>query len=258
MTVQKKVIKIFMVRGLARETRHWGVFIPNIQKSFPDAVIHPLEIPGTGRLKHQTSPTSIDDYVQILRQQYLYNITENDDCKIIGLSLGGMMAAHWLAHYPQDFSAAVLINTSGRISTISKRLKITGGLRLLMALCHRDPFRREKKLASLLCNLADQDKTAHDWAQISKTAPVSLLNFLRQFYAAATFKLPANNVVETLILCSRRDRLVSYESSGDIAFLWQKEYFCHDEAGHDLTTDDPNWCIEQLRSWPPFTNTVPG
>lgn len=258
MTVQKKAIKIFMVRGLAREARHWGNFLSELKKSFPDAVIHPLEVPGTGTLRHQTSPTSIDSYVKTLRQQYLNNTPENDDCKIIGLSLGGMIAAQWLESHPNDFSAAVLINTSCRKSPIYRRLKINGGSRLLVALCHQDPFQREKKLASLLCNLVDQDKTAQEWARISKSAPVSLLNFLRQFYAAATFQLPAKNEVPTLILCSRRDRLVSYESSEDIALLLQKECIYHDQAGHDLTTDDPNWCIEQLLCWAPFTTGSTG
>lgn len=255
MAQKRHNLKIFLIRGLARETRHWGDFVSRLAKSFSGSTVHPLEIPGTGRLRHHAAPSTISGYVNLMRQDYLLHASEGDHCNIIGLSLGGMITAHWLKHHPHDFRSAVLINTSSSASPIFRRVLIRGAAQLTYALFCTDVYQREKRLASLLCNLADQQKVAENWAEIAKSAPVPLRNFLRQLYAAAIFRLPVTIETPTLILCSRKDRLVSYTSSEDIAALWHRQLLCHDLAGHDLTSDDPGWCIEQLENWSPFTST---
>ncbi len=244
--------RIFLVRGLAREARHWGLFLHKLAKSFPGTAIHPLEIPGAGHLRDVTSPLSVEGCVKAMRREFLRHKPQGDDCRIIGLSLGGMIAAHWLEKHPEDFKAAVLINTSCTISPFYRRMQLLAGIHLLVTLFYFGRYRREKRLASLLCNLADPKKVAQEWAEISRTAPVSFINILRQLYAAATFETPVKIEAPTLILSSRRDRLVSVKSSEDIANLWNKDHICHEWAGHDLTTDDPDWCISQLLSWHPF------
>jgi len=252
MVTRKKTTRIFLIRGLARETRHWGGFLPRMAQSFSGAKIHPLEIPGSGRLNNHISPIKSSEYINAIRQQYLNHAAEGDDCKIIGLSLGGMIVAHWLEQNPLDFSAAVLINTSLSISPFYKRLQISGGAQLFTSLLTTDIYKREKKLASLLCNLANRDVIARQWVDISKTAPVTSKNLFRQLIAAATFRLPAKPKVPMLILCSTNDRLVSASCSKDIASLWNSILFCHDTAGHDITTDDPEWCIKKLQNWAHF------
>lgn len=245
----KKTTRIFLLRGLARESRHWGDFLGKMSEAFSPAILHPLDIPGTGQLHGQVSPTSVKEYIKIMRQEYLNHTCQDDACKIIGLSLGGMIAAQWLDSHPEDFDSAVLINSSSRLSPFFKRMIISGALQLLKAMITFDPLRREKILASLLCNLADREKTARHWAEIHKTAPVSILNILRQLFAATTFKPPQNLTTPVLLLCSTNDRLVSAKCSEDIAMLWHKDMVCHDRAGHDLPTDDPDWCVSALQSW---------
>lgn len=256
MVMKNKTTKIFLIRGLARETRHWGVFLDKMAESFAKATLHSLEIPGTGKLHTQTSPTTINDYVISTRRQYLAQIAKGDDCKIIGFSLGGMVAAHWLKHSPLDFSAAVLINTSFPISPFYKRMHPSGTAQLLLSFLSLDPYRREKRIATLLCNLANHEMIATDWAEIARTSPVSSINFLRQLYAAATLAPPVKTEVPTLIMSSLKDKLVSPQCSAEIATLWNCKLFIHDRAGHDLTTDDPDWCIRKLQSWTPFTTSA--
>ncbi len=253
MVTRQKTTRIFLIRGLARETRHWGGFLPRMAKAFSDAKIHPLEIPGAGRLNKHVSPIKVSEYINVLRQQYLTHAADGDDCKIIGLSLGGMIAAHWLDQNPLDFSAGVLINTSLSISPFYRRMLISGGAQLFISLFTTDLYKREKRLVSLVCNLANHEAIARKWVEISKTAPVSSINLLRQLFAAATFQLPAIPKVPTLILCSKNDRLVSTRCSEDIASLWNSILFCHNIAGHDVTTDDPDWCIRKLKTWTHFS-----
>ena len=48
-----------LLRGLARESAHWGDFIPLLQSTFPDAQLTLLDLPGTGRF-HQGSQSRLD------------------------------------------------------------------------------------------------------------------------------------------------------------------------------------------------------
>ncbi|HEY5138312.1 MAG TPA: alpha/beta hydrolase, partial [Methylococcales bacterium] len=48
-----------LLRGLARESAHWGDFIPLLQSAFPDASVTMVDLPGTGRFYKEASPRSI-------------------------------------------------------------------------------------------------------------------------------------------------------------------------------------------------------
>ena len=48
-----------LIRGLARESGHWGDFLTQLQRAFPQAQIHCLDLPGCGINHRQSSPDSI-------------------------------------------------------------------------------------------------------------------------------------------------------------------------------------------------------
>ncbi len=242
-------LSIFLLRGLAREVRHWGSFLETLGKTRQNIDVRPLEMPGAGTLRLQKSPLRTEEYVSSIRQLYLQQVKPGKSNIIIGLSFGGMIAAQWIHTHPDDFQAALLINSSSSNSSPTKRLTPRGALAFLRALLSRDVSARERILAALLCNLADIEKTASLWAAIEKDAPMAASNKIRQLYAAAGFVLPQRPTVPTLVLCSRFDNLVSPVCSQDIAQAWQSEIHTHPSAGHDLTTDDADWCIECMFSW---------
>ena len=47
-----------LLRGLARESGHWGDFVNQLQVAFPKATINTLDLAGTGQFHHQKSPKS--------------------------------------------------------------------------------------------------------------------------------------------------------------------------------------------------------
>ena len=57
-----------LLRGLARESAHWGAFVPLLQSTFPDAHVTLLDLPGTGRFHQETSPRSIKAITDRVRQ----------------------------------------------------------------------------------------------------------------------------------------------------------------------------------------------
>jgi hypothetical protein len=56
-----------LLRGLARESRHWGAFILQLQATFPDAKITLLDLPGTGCYYQDSSPNSISEITHQVR-----------------------------------------------------------------------------------------------------------------------------------------------------------------------------------------------
>jgi len=243
--------RIFLIRGLARESRHWGSFPDLLSSLSENTAVYPLEIPGTGTLSHQKSPSKASEYIPLMRRQFLSMSQSGSNNIIIGLSFGGMIAAEWVKQYRDDFQAAVLINTSGRQSPLLKRIRLRSLLTLLKTLVIQDPFKREKVIASLVCNSADIDEVSLSWAQIRESAPISGHNLLLQLYSAATFSFPEKLEIPLFIICSSKDRLVSPECSEVISRSQSAiaTITMHPSAGHDLTTDDPEWFISRLKSW---------
>ena len=73
----------------------------------------------------------------------------------------------------------------------------------------------------------------------------------RQLLAAARFHPPKEKLaLPILLLNGASDQLVSPHCSRALADAWGLELRAHPTAGHDLTLDEPEWVLEQLRSWP--------
>jgi len=247
-----KSIRFFLLRGLAREIRHWGSFPHILKESHTCAEIIPLEIPGAGHLRNLQSPIKTEDYIVNIRSQYQQFLKLHDQCDIsviIGLSFGGMLAATWISLFPEDFQASVFINCSSRSSSFYERFRIRSALSLIQSLFTRDSKKCEKIIASCVCNVADIEVVASSWAKIRDDAPITGSNALRQLYSAARFRFPTAITIPSLILCSSKDRLVSHSCSTRIAKQLQLPLITHPTAGHDLTTDAPEWCSETINHW---------
>jgi len=207
MTEQTSTTTFFLLRGLAREIRHWGVFPEVLTNSGEGIRVVPLEIPGAGRLRHHRAPLACRRYVETLRENYQRFARPQDINILFGLSFGGMIAASWLDVHPHDFQAAVLANTSSKDCFFSQRLSPAAMRALVSTLLSSDVDAQERRLAKLVCNLADTEEVARQWSDIARSAPMSSVNKLRQLYAAAVFSLPPSPGVPTLVLCSTKDRL---------------------------------------------------
>lgn len=244
-----KQIQFFLLRGLSREIRHWGRF-PHILSSCQNTVeVYPLELPGAGTLRNLQSPYSVSHYCKPLRKQFCSARNRNSTRIIIGLSFGGMIAAHWLAQYRKDFHAAVLINTSGNQSPLYQRLLPNAALALCKAGTMRDTAAREFHIAKILCNTSSPELLASQWAYISRTAPITLSNTMRQLIAASLFRFPDNVACPLLLIKSLNDRLISPLCTDRIGKLLGCDVLSHQTGGHDLPTDEPEWCVETIFHW---------
>jgi pimeloyl-ACP methyl ester carboxylesterase len=241
-----------LLRGLARESAHWGDFAPLLQSAFPDARITPLDLPGTGCFYRDTSPNTIKAIADQVRCHALDKGYIQQPATILALSLGAMVAWEWMKSYPDDICAATLMNTSfADLSPFYHRLRWQSYRDFIALPMMRNIYKRESGILHLTSNRRNQrEQIIRSWTTIQNKRPISLKNGFRQIIAAASYRpgdLKPRQPV--LLLNGLGDRLVSPACSEAIHQKWRLELHRHPWAGHDLTLDDGAWVALQLKNW---------
>lgn len=241
-----------LLRGLMRDSRHWGGFVEEFQHAMPHSRVVALDLPGNGVLHRQASPCSVPEMVAQCRAQ-LASRGIQPPYALLAMSLGAMVGVAWSAAHPHEVGRQVLINTSLRpFSPFYQRLRPANyGQLLRLALLSASDDTWERTILKLTSQRWSGRPAAilPQWLAWRQAKPVSRLNALRQLVAAARYKAAlAPPLVPTLLLASEQDRLVSVACSKALARHWHCALRLHPSAGHDLALDDPTWVAAQVRS----------
>jgi pimeloyl-ACP methyl ester carboxylesterase len=239
-----------LLRGLSRESGHWGDFLPRFQNTSADDHVVPLDFPGNGALHLQQSPTTVQAMVTHCRTR-LEEFGLPPPYRVVALSMGGMVAVAWAHAYPKEVSHQVLINTSLRpINPFYQRLRPSNYLQLLRLLISGADAQEWEHTIWRMTSRMSHPETVDGWVRLRQQHPVQPLNALRQLWAASRFIAPlAPPPAATLLLASREDDLVSVACSRSIARQWYWPLLEHPQAGHDLPLDDGSWVIHQIHAW---------
>lgn len=244
------------LRGLTRESRHWGRFPELFRAEMPAARVHLLDLPGNGRLHAARSPASVAAMAQDCREQ-LRRLGAPPPYHVLAMSLGAMVAVAWAMQHPQELGGCVLINTSLRpFSPFYRRLRPGNYAAVLRFACKGVSDReREQTVLRLTTRQAAADGALReslldDWVAWRREHPVSRANALWQLLAAARFRAPRHSPgPPVLVLTSAADGLVDTRCSTQLAAAWQCPLVRHPWAGHDLPLDDGAWVVRQVRQW---------
>jgi pimeloyl-ACP methyl ester carboxylesterase len=240
-----------LLRGLTRETRHWGR-LPDALREAVGGRLLPIDLPGNGAFAQLRSPAAVAQMVGFVRDAAVQSGVPGP-YRVLAMSLGGMVATDWAQRHPEEIERLVLINTSMRpFSRVHERLRPSAWPGLLhIAASWSDAPRVERGIHRLTCQRAGSlDADLDAWSTIRRSAPVSRANALRQLWAAARFRaVVAAPRCPVLVLSSRADRLVDPVCSAKLAAAWGAPRREHPWAGHDLPHDDPAWTAEQVRAW---------
>jgi pimeloyl-ACP methyl ester carboxylesterase len=241
-----------LLRGLTRDSRHWGDFIERFRQAVAGARVVCVDLPGAGTNYRAESPIAIGAMVSHCRQA----LRENGVAPpyfVLGLSLGAMVAAEWAYCAADEIRACILLNTSMRpFSPFYRRLRYQSYPTVARIIAQGGQVgTRERLILGLVSNRPERRLALlPDWTAFQHTAPASPRNALRQLYAAARYAAPRTPpAVPILLLASKQDRLVDYACTLDIARHWGVPYRLHGAAGHDLPIDDGAWVIEQVKAW---------
>jgi pimeloyl-ACP methyl ester carboxylesterase len=241
-----------LLRGLTRETGHWGDFPELLRARLPQDTVVAIDLPGNGQLHGTPSPTRIEATVEHCRAQ-LRAMSIDGPVHLLAMSMGAMVAVEWAARYPNELAGCVLVNTSLRpFSPWFHRLRPANYAALLgLALWPQPDRHRERTVLRLTSrHHAGDDAVIDAWTALRRAHPVSAANALRQLLAAARYRAPRQApAVPMLVLTSARDGLVDSSCSQRLAQHWGVEIHVHPTAGHDLPLDDGAWLATQAAQW---------
>jgi pimeloyl-ACP methyl ester carboxylesterase len=236
------------LRGLGRNSDHWGHFVETFKTNFPEAEVELLDLRGNGALAHSPSYLSIADNVRDLRARSRF-VKEGREVNLLSISLGAMVAVEWSRQFADEVDELVIINTSERgTSKFWQRLRPKNYPRLAQILASgKTSEDAEYEVLKMTTHLADKKK----WAAVFSASPsTTRANFAKQLLAATRYEFPRHKPkTDVLILNSAKDNLVSPACSKNIADLWQLKIHTHPQAGHDLPLDAPEWICQQIHSW---------
>ncbi|HSD37713.1 MAG TPA: alpha/beta hydrolase [Rhodocyclaceae bacterium] len=240
-----------LLRGLTRESRHWGSFVDVFRAGIGDARVITLDLPGNGELHTLRSPTTVAAMADYCRAE-LARRGLVPPWNLVAMSLGAMVSVAWAAQYPREVARCVLINTSMRpFNPFHQRLLPGNYLALLrLAFMGTSAERQEATILRLTSNAADEHADVLPaWVRYRQEFPVSRCNTLRQLIAAARFRAPpVKPAAELLILTSSRDALVDTRCSQALARAWCVPIAEHPQAGHDLPLDDGPWVAARIQN----------
>lgn len=245
-----------LLRGLSRESGHWGEFSQLLREQIlvqqAGAELILLDLPGNGVLHAQTSPLSVEAMVEVCRSE-LARRGITVPVHLLAMSLGAMVASDWMVRYPEEISAAVLINTSLRpFSPFYLRLRPLNYVKLLMlSVSHLTLRQREARVLRLTTRLQQRPDTVLDhWVALQRKHPVTVRNTVRQLLAALRYRASYTcPTAPMLLLCSQTDTLVDWRCSQAISRAWGAPLRMHMQAGHDLPLDDGPWVALAVGDW---------
>ena len=243
---------ILLLRGLAREARHWGSFLKNLGTHPSFESILCLDLPGVGSEIARDTPAQVGPTVDDLRKRWFSQRQDNGlPWIVLGISFGGMIALDWSCRYPEDFQGVVIGNSSAsNLGLPHERMTPKAMKHVLKSNLEKDPYKREKIVLDILSN--DSRKraaVAKSWGRIAAESPIRRGTFMRQLIAAASYKCPESCPVPVLILASPRDRFVDVRCSEKLAARLGGRLEYHPTAGHAITLDAPEWVSEKTADW---------
>ncbi len=251
LNIEKFKTSFTFLRGLTRESEHWGSFRKKFEKRYSPENLFFCDLPGTGKL-HSIPPVyNFSTLIDTVRLQILDKNLNNRNFQyrvLVGMSFGGMVACQWLAKYSNDFDAIILINSSASdLSTMNQRMNLSCVRYLLPAVLKLNMEMRERRILQCVSNKKVDEEEVNRWIKIQKNSPVTIKTFLSQLFLASTFSIKKISFsIPTLVIYSSKDRLVSFQASENIANYLNAEKSIHKWAGHDIALDDPDWLLNEI------------
>jgi pimeloyl-ACP methyl ester carboxylesterase len=242
-----------LLRGLAREQRHWHGFGDLLRARAGATPVVLVDVAGVGTEHRRRPLPSVEWMAHDLARRVPGLATSSGRTprwSVVGLSLGGMIALELCRLYPDRIERGVIINASSRLTSARARLRPGAALGLLRASLSPDPVYRERRVLGLTSALPalERERYARLAAEFPLDAPPSRWSVLAQLVAAACFAPPARSALAARLhfVCSRGDTLVNPRCSRDLAARYGVASHEHPWAGHDLSLDDPEWLCRQI------------
>lgn len=237
----------YLLRGLARESRHWASFPEGLKKTYPGCEIKFLELPGAGSRYQETFPISLNSLFKDLTKQVQ---TKHENNFLIAISLGGMIALNWVKREPNIFKSLFIINSSARnLSAPWERFKPKNYKFFYRILSAKSAFMRELAILEMTSSLEKEKllTQAKVYAGYHEQFPMRLRNIMKQLFLGAILKAPQSLNTALFFIVAKEDHLVDPSCSQKLADFYQTKLVSCDFGGHDLPLDNSAFILSHLK-----------
>jgi pimeloyl-ACP methyl ester carboxylesterase len=241
---------------LARECALWGdapqILVQQLQLVQPRARLFQLDLPGTGRLWRDGSPSQVVALLAQLRQR-VQRAGLTGPFGLIASSWSGCVATEWARQHGQEVGAMVLISPAMRPFTRVLR-SVRPGLwstALAMVLGRRSPVDRDTRLWSAHTTLVrPSPELLTRWRAMRRQHPTKARTGWAHFMAVWRYETSRRRPhQQVLLLAGKGDGWMDWRVSAAISRAWGAALRVHPEGGHDLLLDDPQWVARSLAEW---------
>jgi len=246
-------LNIYLIRGLTRESGHWGDFLIYLREALPDANIHLLDLPGAGVHVTEKASSNAKKMVDFMRERALSDIQKQDSINIIcATSLAGMLATEWVLNHKNDFHGLIMINSSFRgICSMNERVnKAVRGDMLKILLTSNIEY-RERLIIRVNSNKPElHDSLTKEWSKIQRERRMTRMNILRQTLAGMRYGTKGRKPeIPLLIIGSKADRMVLPSCIEKMHGFFGGKLVWHPTSGHGLPIDEPEWLSAVISDW---------
>ena len=251
---QEEAITFFLLRGIGRESGHWGTTFPSFMKGyFPQAQFVLMDLPGAGRYYDQPALPTVEKMADFLRASHLSALDSLPGKKVIvATSLAGNVALEWITQYPTDFHGAVLLSTSLKgVCNTDERVQPDAKKAFVDIFLTNDIAERETKFLSINSNLnVGNDSLLVAWQGIQALRPVSKGALLKQTVAGMVYQPPTESPqIPLLLVGSKVDKIVSETCFEKVASSLEAKLVLSEDAGHGIPVDVPAWLADTTSQW---------
>lgn len=247
-----EIDSVVMLRGLVRNSDHWYDFRKVATDRFRTLGLKTnfLDLPtlsdGKGySFKDLASGDVVSDILdaQLPKGRYL----------ILGISLGGLVGSQMIENRPDKYKSLIMVNSSHpKLSPSHQRIKPFAALMILLAKLVSKGL-AERVILFFTLNCKQRRASLRDESiRIAKNRPWSLIQALNQLLLAKNCKKEMKQNTSNkniLVLASKKDKLVPYQNSIRIAEHYNATLVVNDSAGHDISSDDASWLINEVEKF---------
>jgi pimeloyl-ACP methyl ester carboxylesterase len=245
-----------LIGPMARECGLWGEasghLVQHLRSVQPEANLYELDLPGTGQLHRERSPSAVLGLVEHLRTR-VQEAGLQGPFGLIASSWAASIGTEWTRQYGEEVGALVLISPGMRPFT-----QVFRAVRwhlwptvLALVLGRRSPLGRERRLWNTHTQLhRASGPQMQAWRTSRKRYPVRARNGLAHALAVWRYETSRRRPHrQVLLLAGKGDDWLDWRVSAAISRAWGAALRVHPEAGHDLLLDDPQWVARSLADW---------
>lgn len=253
--VENDSITIFLLRGIGRESGHWGTtYSSYVSQNLANASFVLMDLPGAGKYYDQPALPSVSKMVDFLRSEYIERLEEQKGKRVIvATSLAGNVALQWITTYPNDFHGGILLSSSLKgICDQNERVKPAAQKQFVNIFLTDDLAEREREFLSINSNYnTENDSLIIAWQGIQELRPVSKTALLKQTVAGLIYEYDKDfpPLIPMLLIGSEADKIVADTCFCKVAEAIRSDLILHETAGHGIPVDVPEWLATTTSAW---------